>query len=86
MFWRNDPKVGGSKGGGAKPDWPRNGAILKGLVHELPTPVENCNRWLEVRPYFQNRKLPKCDMVACTCIQGPFILARAQTPALSIRN
>jgi hypothetical protein len=48
MFWRNDPKVGGSKGGGAQPDWPRNGAVLKGLVHELPAPVENCNRWLEV--------------------------------------
>ena len=48
MYWRNDPKVGGSKGGMSKPDWPRNGALLKGIVHQLPSPVENCKEWLEV--------------------------------------
>ena len=38
MFWRDDPRKGVKKttqiGGN---DWPRNGAILNGQVHELPT-------------------------------------------------
>ncbi len=29
MFWRGNPAGGGGRGGG---DWPRNGALLKGVV------------------------------------------------------
>lgn len=37
-----------------RPDWPRNGAILKGVVHDIKTPVQGCTKWLEVGEYKQN--------------------------------
>eukprot|EP00960_Hanusia_phi_P075403 768420-Hanusia_phi.AAC.1 len=46
MFWREDPRGGKA---GSKPDWPRNGAVLKGKVHVLDKPVEGNKQWLEVR-------------------------------------
>ena len=33
MYWRKDPKIGGTFSG--PPDWPRNGAVLKGVEHEV---------------------------------------------------
>jgi hypothetical protein len=37
--------------GSNQPDWPRNGASLKGIVHTLDKKVEGCNKWLEVKEY-----------------------------------
>lgn len=35
---------------GSKPDWPKNGAVLKGEVVELDAPVQGCTKWLKVCP------------------------------------
>ena len=50
MFWRRDPRKGKSTYGD-NPDWPRNGAILKGVVHEFPEYYEESLQWLEVSEY-----------------------------------
>ncbi len=44
MYWRKDPKIGGTFSG--PPDWPRNGAVLKGVEHEVQGA-----RWLEVHEF-----------------------------------
>ena len=31
MFWRDDPRPGAASKASSKPDWPRNGALLKGM-------------------------------------------------------
>ena len=49
MFWRGDPRPNATKGkqvGNAQ--WPRNGSLLKGTVHELPD-----MKWLEVDSWKQ---------------------------------
>eukprot|EP00741_Cyanophora_paradoxa_P021446 tig00021352_g20703.t1 len=46
MYWRKDPKTGGTFAG--PPEWPRNGAILRGIVHETPT-----GKFLQVSEYKQ---------------------------------
>jgi hypothetical protein len=46
MYWRKDPMKGKNSFAGP-PDWPRNGALLKGVVHELPSKPENSLKWLE---------------------------------------
>jgi len=52
MFWRSDPRGGaGSSSTGSKPDWPRNGALLKGRVLEIPSKPEGSLKWLEVTEY-----------------------------------
>ena len=51
MYWRNDPTKGGSFA--SPPDWPKNGALLKGKVHEVPARPENSLYWLEVTEYLQ---------------------------------
>ena len=51
MFWRGSP-INGKQASGL-PAWPRNGAILKGKVHEIKMSVEGCNEWLEVSSYKQ---------------------------------
>ena len=35
MFWRKDPRQG-KNSYGDNPEWPRNGAVLKGVIHEFP--------------------------------------------------
>jgi hypothetical protein len=52
MYWRSDPRQGKSTSAGP-PDWPRNGAILKGIVHEFPNKPEGSLKWLEVQEYKQ---------------------------------
>ena len=67
MYWRKDPKVGGTFSG--PPEWPRNGAILKGVEHHI-----SGARWLEVQEFKANssaafEKTPGCwmpfDQVLC---------------------
>ena len=50
MFWRGAPPglQHRAAGAGAQPDWPRNGAILTGFVHELPKAHDGNTQWLEV--------------------------------------
>mmetsp|Transcript_15688 Transcript_15688/g.24364 ORF Transcript_15688/g.24364 Transcript_15688/m.24364 type:complete len:84 (+) Transcript_15688:336-587(+) len=36
-----------------KPDWPKNGAVLKGVVHQLEKPVQGNLQWLEVTEFKQ---------------------------------
>mmetsp|Transcript_105510 Transcript_105510/g.169802 ORF Transcript_105510/g.169802 Transcript_105510/m.169802 type:complete len:82 (+) Transcript_105510:84-329(+) len=50
MHWRDDPR-GKSATHGAKPAWPRNGAVMKGIVHVLEKPVQQNLKWLEVTEY-----------------------------------
>ena len=52
MFWRNDPTKGKSTFRGP-PDWPRNGAILKGKVRKIPEQPEKSLYWLQVKEYQQ---------------------------------
>jgi hypothetical protein len=52
MFWRRDPRKGKSSYG-ENPDWPRNGALLKGVVHDFPEYFEESLQWLEVSEYRQ---------------------------------
>ena len=52
MYWRKDPRSGGGSFSGP-PEWPRNGAELKGVVHEVPSKPEDCAQWLEVSSYKQ---------------------------------
>ena len=49
MYWRKDPKQGGSFSG--PPEWPMNGAVLKGIVHEFANKPEGSLKWLEVKSY-----------------------------------
>ena len=54
MFWRGAPSglVHRGDDGGGQPDWPRNGSILRGVVHTLATPAEGTDpRILEVLEY-----------------------------------
>ncbi len=48
MYWRRDPTASSKGSFAGPPDWPRNGAILKGMVHELPSKPEGSLLWLEV--------------------------------------
>jgi len=50
MFWRADPRPGRDKTTGAA-NWPRDGAMLKGIVHE----VEGA-KWLECKEVKQKAK------------------------------
>lgn len=55
MFWRGDPRSGAKVPSGV-PDWPRNGAKLRGVVMELPpgsSLPEGNSKWLEVKSYAQ---------------------------------
>lgn len=61
MFWRDDPrtdanivqKVISKVTGGSKPDWPRNGSLLKGRVFEVSSRPQGSLRWLEVTEFRQ---------------------------------
>ena len=50
MFWRDAPAGRTHRlSSGDKPDWPRNGTILRGYVHDVsPNKVEDNDLWLEV--------------------------------------
>lgn len=79
MYWRNEPKKGGSFS--SPPDWPKNGALLKGTVHEVPARPENSLFWLEVKEYMQAgssswTKTPNCWM---QFEQGGFLLHPEET-------
>lgn len=52
MYWRRHPETGGSFS--SPPDWPRNGAILRGHVHKFPAKPEASLEWLEVLEYKQS--------------------------------
>ena len=58
MYWRKDPKVGGTVSG--PPDWPRNGAILKGVEHEVQGA-----RWLEVQEFKSSGSAPFVKTPGC---------------------
>ena len=58
MYWRKDPKVGGTFSG--PPDWPRNGAILKGVEHQIQG-----QRWLEVQEYKPDSSAPFVKAAGC---------------------
>lgn len=53
MYWRADPSSGKPSFTGP-PDWPRNGAVLRGNVREYPLKPENSFKWLEVTEYQQS--------------------------------
>lgn len=53
MYWRADPSTGKPSFTGP-PDWPRNGAVLRGNVKEFPLKPENSFKWLEVTEYQQS--------------------------------
>ena len=57
MYWRGTPKGLTHRLSGSQPDWPRNGAILRGYVHELEEPQEGNTKWLEVVEISPNGKL-----------------------------
>ena len=66
MFWRSDPTKGKATFRGP-PDWPRNGAILKGKVIRIPEQPEKSLYWLQVKEYQQAdgsgfEKTPDCWM------------------------
>ena len=66
MYWRADPTKGKSSSSGP-PDWPRNGAVLKGEVKEFANLPEGSLKWLEVSEYKQAGseewvKTPNCWM------------------------
>ncbi|MFQ3225962.1 MAG: hypothetical protein ACI8Z5_002231 [Lentimonas sp.] len=48
MYWRGAPPTLTHRLTGAQPDWPRNGAVLRGFVHELSNAHEGNTQWLEV--------------------------------------
>jgi hypothetical protein len=50
MFWREDPRKGVSKSSGP-PAYPRNGSVLKGIVHNIDSRPEGSSKWLEVHEY-----------------------------------
>lgn len=50
MYWRGDPRQGKSTHS-ENPDWPRNGSILKGTVHQFESQPEDSLMWLEVAEY-----------------------------------
>jgi len=52
MYWRKDPRQGKATFSGP-PDWPRNNAQLKGVVHNFKDKPENSQFWLEVSEYCQ---------------------------------
>ena len=51
MHWRSAPAGLTHRLAGAQPDWPRNGAVLRGIVHELAKAEEGNTQWLEVIEY-----------------------------------
>jgi hypothetical protein len=51
MFWRSAPaNLTHREAAGTKPDWPRNGALLRGYVHKT-LPKDGNDTWLEVMSY-----------------------------------
>ena len=52
MYWRASPSKGKQTFRGP-PDWPRNGAILKGYVRKLSEQPEKSLYWLQVKEYQQ---------------------------------
>jgi len=52
MYWRGDPRLG-RKTWGEPPEWPRNGAVLRGTVHSFDSKPEDSELWLEVADYKQ---------------------------------
>mmetsp|Transcript_46192 Transcript_46192/g.110116 ORF Transcript_46192/g.110116 Transcript_46192/m.110116 type:complete len:127 (-) Transcript_46192:125-505(-) len=52
MFWRDDPRPWAKTPTTYMLDqrlaWPKNGAVLRGVVHTLETPVQRNTKWLEV--------------------------------------
>ena len=52
MFWRRNPLKGKSTFG-ENPEWPRNGALLKGIIHDFAEKPEHSQHWLEVKEYQQ---------------------------------
>ena len=66
MYWRSDPTKGKASSSGP-PDWPRNGAVLRGEVKEFADMPEGSLKWLEVSEYKQAGsaewvKTPNCWM------------------------
>lgn len=53
MFWRAAPPGLKHSVEGKQPDWPRNGAVLRGVVHELPEKHDDNKLWLEVVAFQQ---------------------------------
>jgi hypothetical protein len=59
MFWRPAPSGmphEHSLPTGAQPDWPRNGAVLRGVVHTLDDAFDGSLRWLEVLGFRQQNR------------------------------
>lgn len=52
MFWRDDPRPDPVAQLGRRPDWPRNGALLRGVVHTVEGAREG-PQYLEVTEYCQ---------------------------------
>lgn len=60
MMWRRAPTVQGAPlshalptGNAVAEDWPRNGALLRGVVRALPEAQEGNTQWLEVFEFQQ---------------------------------
>lgn len=67
MYWRRDPRLGPKCTIIGPPQWPRNGAILRGIMHSFEDKPENSLMWLEVTDYQQSGKdkwvaTPNCWM------------------------
>ena len=45
MLWRQDPR--GGPRSTSQPEWPRNGAVLRGQVQVLDSPVQGNLNWLQ---------------------------------------
>jgi len=70
MFWRNNPDGQEKQLGGD--DWPRNGSLLKGIVHTRPD-----MRWLQVsawKPAETNDWIHGCKGLWMPFEQGGLLL------------
>lgn len=85
MFWRQAPPGRTHRGRvGAKPDWPRNGAVLKGYVHDLsPQAPHDSKLWLEVTEFRQAGEKEWVNTPTCWMQfeQGGLLLHRAANEA-----
>ena len=82
MFWRQDPS-GKSPKTSNLPAWPRNGAVLRGVVVEFAFKPENCVKWLQVNQYTQAGTSSVVDLPAGVFMpfeQGGLLLHEVKTP------
>jgi hypothetical protein len=78
MFWRADPRGSSApqSGGG---DWPRNGSILKGIVHAK---LQGGMDWLEVSEWQQagaSKPVTGCRGLFMPFEQGGLLLHEHKT-------